>query len=76
VVSRLVADSGAIDVTAVLCESGVQGTVGAVGHCDVDAGGARLRRTVEVSGVSGLMMSFGLVPLPTSNINDSYEPEP
>lgn len=75
-VSRLVADSGAIDVTAVLCESGVQGTVGAVGHCDVDAGGARLRRTVEVSGVSGLMMSFGLVPLPTSNINDSYEPEP
>lgn len=63
VVSRLVADAGALDVKAVLCDSGMEGTVGAVSHCDVDAGGVRLRRTVEVSDVSGLMMSVELVPL-------------
>ena len=63
VVSRLVADSGVVDVKAVLCDSGMEGRVGAVGQCDVDAGGLRLRRTVEVSGVNGLRMSFELVPL-------------
>jgi hypothetical protein len=62
VVRRLVADSGVPDVKAVHCETGMEGTVGAVGHCDVDVGGARLRRTVEVSAVSGLMMSFELMP--------------
>lgn len=62
VISRLVADSGVLDVKAVSCEAGLNGTVGAVGHCDVDAGGSRIRRTVEVSGVSGLMMTFELVP--------------
>jgi hypothetical protein len=65
VVSGLVADSGVLDVTAVRCESGLEGLAGAVGHCDVDAGGARLRRTVVVSGVNGLMMSFELAPLRT-----------
>jgi Domain of unknown function (DUF4333) len=67
VVSRLLADSGVLDVKAVLCESGMEGKVGAIGHCDVDASGARLRRTIEVSGVSGLMMSFELVPLKTKH---------
>jgi uncharacterized protein DUF4333 len=62
VVSRLVTDSEVLDVKAVACESGLEDTVGAVGHCDVDAGGSRMRRTVEVSGVSGLMMTFELVP--------------
>lgn len=65
VVSRLVVDSGVLDVKAVVCASGMEGAVGAVSHCDVDAGGTRLRRTVEVSAVNGLMMSFELVPLRT-----------
>ena len=63
VVSRLLSDSTGRDVRAVWCESGLEGRVGAVGHCDVDAGGVRLRRTVEVSGVHGLMMNFELAPL-------------
>lgn len=67
VVSRLVADAGVLDVKAVLCDSGMEGTVGAVGHCDVDAGDVRLRRTVEVSEVSGLMMSVELVPSPSQH---------
>ena len=67
VLSRLLADSGVLDVKTVLCESGMEGKVGTIGHCDVDAGGARVRRTVQVSGVSGLMMSFELVPLKTKH---------
>ena len=62
VVSKLVADAGTRDVKAVSCESGIEGRVGAVVHCDVDAGGLRARRTVQVSGVSGLMMNLEVVP--------------
>jgi hypothetical protein len=62
VVAKLVSDSGVLDLKAVHCESGMEGTVGAVGLCDVDAGGLRGRRAVRVSGVNGLMMSFELVP--------------
>ena len=64
VVLRLVADAGTVDVKSVSCETGIEGKVGAVAHCDVDAGSARSRRTVEVSGVNGLMMNLQLVPLP------------
>ena len=64
VVLRLVADAGTVDVTSVSCETGIEGKVGAVAHCDVDAGSARSRRTVEVSGVNGLMMHLEVVPLP------------
>ncbi len=62
VVSKLVADAGTFDVKAVSCESGIEGRVGAVVHCDVDAGGLRAHRTVQVSGVSGLMMNLEVVP--------------
>ncbi len=64
VVSRLVTDSGMLDVKAVSCESGIVGRVGVTAHCDVDAGGRRTRRTVEVSDVNGLMMNLAVVPLP------------
>ena len=37
----------------------------AVAHCDVDAGGVKLRRTVEVNTVEGLMMNFDVVPVLT-----------
>ena len=43
----------------------LNGKVGATAHCDVDAGGVSLRRTVEVNSVEGLMMNFDVVPLLT-----------
>ena len=62
VVSKLIADAGTRDVKAVSCESGIEGRVGAVVRCDVDGGGLRARRTVQVSGVNGLMMDLEVVP--------------
>jgi hypothetical protein len=64
-VLRLVVDAGTVDVKSASCETGIEGNAGAVAHCDVDAGSVRSRRTVEVSGVDGLMMNLQLVPLPT-----------
>ncbi len=54
-----------VPVDSVSCESGLDGKVGAVAHCDVDAGGVKLRRTVEVNSVEGLMMNFDVVPVLT-----------
>lgn len=65
VVSRSVAEAGGFEVKSVACESGLEGKVGTVAHCDVDAGGVQLRRTVEVSEVDGLMMNFDVVPVLT-----------
>ena len=39
VVSRSVAEAGGFEVKSVACESGLEGKVGTVAHCDVDAGG-------------------------------------
>ena len=64
VVAKLVSDSGVLDLKAVQCESGLQGTIGAVAHCDLDADGVWTPHTVTVSGVRGLMMTFGLLPPP------------
>ena len=64
-VSRLVADAARAQVASVSCESGLEGEVGATAHCDVDAGGVKLRRTVEVNTVEGLMMNFDVVPVLT-----------
>jgi len=50
-------------VTSVSCESGLEGKVGALAYCDVTARGVSTRRTVEVTNVSGLQMSYGLVPM-------------
>jgi hypothetical protein len=64
-VSRLVADASHAAVASVSCESGLDGKVGATAHCDVDSGGLKLRRTIEVSSVEGLMMNFDVVPVLT-----------
>ena len=64
-VSRLVADAARAPVASVSCESGLDGKVGAIAHCEVDAGGVKLRRTVEVNKVEGLMMNFDVVPVLT-----------
>lgn len=59
-VARLVAQNGGAPVDSVACEAGLQGTVDAIAYCDVDAGGVRVRRAVEVTEVSGLTMNFTL----------------
>ena len=64
-VSRLVADAARVQAASVSCESGLEGKVGATAHCEVDAGGVKLRRTVEVNTVEGLMMNFDLIPVLT-----------
>ena len=64
-VSRLVADAARAPVASVSCESGLDGKVGATAHCEVDAGGVTLRRTVEVNKVECLMMTFDVVPVLT-----------
>jgi Domain of unknown function (DUF4333) len=77
-VSRLVADATHAQVASVSCESGLDGKVGATAHCEVDAGGVKLRRTVEVNSVKGLMMNFDVVPVLTkeevaSSLLDEFE---
>jgi hypothetical protein len=55
-VSRMVADAAHAHVASVSCESGLEGKVGATAHCEVDSGGVKLRRTVKVNSVEGLMI--------------------
>jgi hypothetical protein len=62
-VSQLVANSTKEQVASVSCESGLQGKTGALAYCDVTIHGATSRRTVDVTNVSGLAMSYGLVPM-------------
>ena len=64
-VSRLVSDAEAVQIDSVTCESGLEGKVGAVAYCDLDAEGVQLRRMVEVNNVEGLMMNFEVVPVLT-----------
>jgi hypothetical protein len=59
-VAGLVAENTADRVDSVACESGLEGRVDAIAHCDVDAGGAKAHRTVRVTDVSGLTMNFNL----------------
>ena len=62
-VSRLVADAEEAQVDSASCESGLEGEVGAVAYCDVEAGGVQLRRMVEVTSVEGLMLNFDVLPV-------------
>jgi hypothetical protein len=57
-VSGLVANAAGMQVDSVSHVSGLEGKVGAVAYCDVNAGGGKLRRTVEVDKVDGMMMKF------------------
>lgn len=59
-VRRLATDAGE-RVDAVACVSGLEGVAGERAYCDVDADGVRLRRTVEVTDVSGLTINFNLM---------------
>jgi hypothetical protein len=59
-VAGLIAQNSGDRVDSVACESGLEGRVDAVAHCDVDAGGKKARRTVQVTEVSGLTMNFNL----------------
>jgi hypothetical protein len=61
VVARLVSESGASSVSAVSCQSGIEGRVGAVTRCDVEADGSRGMRTLSVTEVRGLTMKIDLV---------------
>jgi hypothetical protein len=77
-VSRLVADAARAPVASLSCESGLDGKVGVTTHCEVDAGGNTLPRTVEVNQVEGLMMNFDVVPVLTreevaSSLLDEFE---
>lgn len=62
-VARLVSSSP----VGVACLSGLPGRSGAVAQCDVSDGGAPVRRTATVTGVTGLTMTFDLVPLLTKS---------
>jgi Domain of unknown function (DUF4333) len=64
-VSRLIQQASGVPVKSVDCESGLDGTTGTDAHCWVDAGGVRLRRTVEVTSVNGLMINYDLIPVLT-----------
>jgi hypothetical protein len=77
-VSRLVAEASHAEVTSVSCESGLDGKVGATARCQVDSGGLKILRTVEVGSVEGLMMNFDVVPVLTkdevaSSLLDDFE---
>src|SRR4051794_26073905 len=77
-VSRLVAEASHAPVASVSCESGLEGRVGSIAHCDVDSKGLKLWRTVQVSTVEGLMMNFDVVPVLTkeevaSSLRDEFE---
>ena len=62
-VSGMIATSSEVPVDAVLCQSGLDGKPGAVAYCDVIVHGVITRRTVEVTNVSGLAMSYHVVPM-------------
>ncbi|MCV7369511.1 hypothetical protein CRI77_08845 [Mycolicibacterium duvalii] len=64
-VARLVDGAGPGPTSTVACGSGLIGVLGATTACDVTTAGVTLRRTAEVDGVDGLMMSFDLLPLLT-----------
>lgn len=45
------------------CKTGLEGTSGAAAQCDVAADGVTMTRTVEVTGVQGLLMSYAVLPV-------------
>ena len=48
---------------AVRCESGLDGKVGAQSHCEVTKDGTTMTRTVDVTNVEGLLMSYVVLPV-------------
>lgn len=71
-VSQMAAKSSKAPIESVSCQSGLDGKVGAVAHCDVTTQGVTTQRTVEVTAVSGLAMKYGLVSvLPKAVVESS-----
>ncbi len=66
-VSGLITDASGTQTQTVSCGSGLDGKVGAVAYCAVDAGGTTVRRTVEVNKVDGLLIDFSVVPVLTKD---------
>lgn len=63
-VARL-AEAGVSPSARVVCQSGLLGQMGESAQCDVTLAGVTVRRTAEVTGVDGLMMTFDLIPILT-----------
>ncbi|MFN8072189.1 MAG: DUF4333 domain-containing protein [Mycobacterium sp.] len=61
-VSKIVSATSGEKVDSVTCESGLEGKKGSEAKCDVTAGGVTVRRTVDVTEVDGLLISFTVVP--------------
>jgi len=71
-VAPLVSDAEGVQVGPVSCESGLEGKVGAVAYCDVNAGEVQLRRMVEVTKVEELMMNYDVLPvLPQAQVEST-----
>jgi hypothetical protein len=71
-VAQLVGKATKTPPDSVSCQSGLEGKVGAVAYCDVTARGTKTRRAVEVTAVSGLQMTYSLVPvLPKAVVESS-----
>lgn len=64
-VAQQLAQSYRVKVSSVACESGLDGKVGASTHCAVTTDGVTLRRTIEVTGVTGFKMNYYVVPVVT-----------
>ena len=71
-VSSLLPKASGEKVDSVTCESGLEGKKGSETHCDVTAGGETVRRTVDVTEVDGLLISYALVPtMSKQNVENS-----
>lgn len=72
VVSGLISQASGVTVDAVSCDDGLEGKPGTETHCDVTANGVTLNRTVDVTKVDGLLMSFLVIPvLPKEQVENS-----
>lgn len=63
-VSARDSDAG-LQVESVSCQAGLDGKEGAVTSCDTKAPDGTFHRSVEVSKVDGLLMSFNVIPMYT-----------
>ena len=64
-VAQQLAQAYRTKVNSVVCESGLDGEVGAITHCAVAVKGVTLRRTIAVTSVAGFTMNYSVVPILT-----------
>ena len=53
---------GLLSTNQVKCQSGLDGKTGAQARCDVTRDGVTMNRTVEVTNIEGLLMSYKVLP--------------